>query len=90
MLQQRKKTSKSEMNRFGFVIVSVVLATFLSSGQSREAFFELTNDPQYPQLVTVSNVQYQFVANKYIEFSGVVTIYEELDDGTNVSVIVFT
>lgn len=72
------------MDRFGFVI-AVVLAAFLTAGHAKQAYFEFANDPHYPQLVTVSNVQYQLVNNKFLEFSGVVTVYEELNEGTNVS-----
>lgn len=74
------------MNRFGLVIVSALLAsTFLVDVQAKQAFFEFENDPHYPQLVHVSNVQYQLVNDNSIEFSAAVTIYEELNDGTNVS-----
>lgn len=77
------------MNRFGFVC-SVLLASALlinSGCHAKQAFLEFTNDPHYPQLVTVSNVQYQLVGNRYLDFSGVLTIYEELNDGTNVSCV---
>lgn len=73
------------MNRFGFVC-SVLLVSIISGGcHGKQAFLEFANDPHYPQLVTVSNVQYQLVNNRYLEVSGVLTIYEELSDGTNVS-----
>lgn len=79
------------MNRFGYIFTVLLASTFLinSGSQAKQAFFEFENDPHYPQLVSVSNVQYQFLANKYIEFSGIVTVYEELSDGTNVSVFFF-
>lgn len=75
------------MNRFGFVCC-VLLASILlinSGCHAKQAFLEFTNDPHYPQLITVSNVQYQLVGDRYLDFSGVLTIYEELNDGTNVS-----
>lgn len=79
------------MNRFG-LIFSVLLASTLlinSGCHAKQAYLEFTNDPDYSQLVTVSDVQYQIVANKYLEFSGVLTVYEELNDGTNVSFVYF-
>lgn len=79
------------MNRFGAVFSVLLASTLLISSccQAKQAYLEFTNDPDYPQLVTVSNVQYQLVNNKYLEFSGVLTIYEDLNDGTNVSYGVF-
>lgn len=86
---QSEEVQEVKMNRFG-VIVSVLLASALlinSGCQAKQAFFEFENDPHYPQLVTVSDVQYELVNNKYIQFSGVLTVYEELNESTNVSVM---
>lgn len=69
------------MYRFILLIVVSMLANCLSV----QIFFELQNDPNYPQLISVSGAQYTFVANKYIEISGDVIIHEEINDGTNVS-----
>lgn len=79
------------MNRFGIVFTVLLASTFLinSGSQARQAYFDFENDPNYPQLVSVTNVQYQLGGNKYIEFSGILTVYEELEDGTNVSVNLF-
>lgn len=75
------------MNRLGFIISSLwASAILIGGGQAKEVYFELNNDPQYPQLVAVSNVEYQLVGNKHLEFSGILTVHEEIDDGTNVSV----
>lgn len=75
------------MNRFGFIISALLASTILiGGGQTKEVYFDLTNDPHNPQLVTVDNVQYQIVGNRYLDISGILTVYEEIDDSTNVSV----
>lgn len=75
------------MNRFGFIVSVLLASTILNVGsQAKEAYFDLIPDPHHPQLVTVSDGQYQIVGNKYLEFSGILTVHEELDDGTNVSI----
>lgn len=75
------------MNRFGFIVSVLLASSVLNAGsQAKEAYFDLIPDPHHPQLVTVSDGQYQIVGNKYLEFSGTLTVHEELDDGTNVSI----
>lgn len=69
------------MNRF---ILSIFAITLLNCS-AKQVQFELSNDPNYPQLISVSNVNYELVMEKYIEFSCQVSIYEQIDDGTNVS-----
>lgn len=66
-----------------FVVLFFVIT--LSNCLAKQIHFELSNDPAYPQLISVSNVNYKFVQNKYIDVSATVTIYEEINDGTNVS-----
>lgn len=69
------------MKHFIFIIVTI----FLANCHAKQIYFELSNDQQYPQLVTVSNVQYSLTSHRYIDISATVTIYEEIDAGTNVS-----
>lgn len=70
------------MNRFVFVVVSALLVNCLA----KEIYFEFEHDPNYPQLISLSGVSYNFLAgNKYIEISATLTIFEEINDGTNVS-----
>lgn len=70
------------MNRLTFISVAVLLAVC----HAKQIYFEFSNDPEYPQLITVSNVQYSLdLINKHLDLSATVTIYEDIDDGTNVS-----
>lgn len=69
------------MNRF----ILSVFAIMLLNCSAKQVQFELSNDPNYPQLISVSNVNYELVMNKYIDFSCVLSIYEQIDEGTNVS-----
>lgn len=74
------------MTRFVFAL----FVLFLLNCSAKEVHFELSNDPNYPQLVAISNMNYHMMMNKYIDFSATVTIYEEINDGTNVnSVLAF-
>lgn len=70
------------MNR----IVLFTVAMLAMTCQARQVHFEITNDPAYPQLVSVSNVHYKMATHKYIEVSATLTIHEEISDGTNVSI----
>lgn len=73
------------MDRF----VITIIVTMLASCSAKEVFFELSNDPNYPQMISVSNVHYKLTMNKFIDVNATVIIYEEINDGTNViSVIV--
>lgn len=66
-------------------LVLLIIASMLANCRAKQIHFELANDPNYPQLISVSDVYYNFVTNKYIDVSAVVTIHEEINDGTNVS-----
>lgn len=68
------------------VLFVVVVVTLAMTCQAKQVYFELANDPDYPQLVNVSNVHYKLAKNKYIEVSATVIIHEEIAEGTNVSV----
>lgn len=52
---------------------------------AKQTYFELDNDPDYPQLITVSNVRYELINNRYLDIDCTVTVYEEINDATNVS-----
>lgn len=71
------------MKRFTFIIVAVAL--LLANCHAKQIYFELSNDPQYPQLISISNVQYSLTEQRSIDVSATVTIHEEIDEGTNVS-----
>lgn len=71
------------MNRSVFVVAAVLLAAHCLA---KEIYFEFEHDPAYPQLVGISDISYN-IGHKFIEVSGTLTIYEEIDEGTNVSTI---
>lgn len=71
------------MKRFTFFIVAV--AVLLANCHAKQIHFELSNDPQYPQLISISNVQYSLTPDRNIDISATVTIHEEINEGTNVS-----
>lgn len=73
------------MKRFTFFLIAAVV--LLANCHARQIYFELSNDPEYPQLISVSNVQYSITSNRNIDLSATVTIHEDIDEGTNVSVI---
>lgn len=73
--------SELEMSRSVLFIFVITLLQCLA----RQVHFEISNDPDYPKLVAISNVNYQMVMNKYIDVSATVHIYEEINEGTNVS-----
>lgn len=54
---------------------------------ARQLSLQFANDPNYPQLITVSDVSYNLVWSRYLEISATVTAYEDIDDGTSVSQI---
>lgn len=50
--------------------------------------FELSNDPDYPQLLVFSDVSYNIVANQYVALNCTIIIHEEIDDSANVCIAV--
>lgn len=66
-------------------LVLVIFMTMLLNCSAAQVYFKLSNDPNYPQLISVSNVHHNLVTNEYIDISATVTIYEEINDGTNVN-----
>lgn len=66
-----------------FVIV-FTFALFAYS-KAEEAYFKLGNDPDYPQHVVITDVEYKIVPNEHVDINCTLTIYEELDESTNVS-----
>lgn len=71
------------MNR---VVLIVCVVAFFTNCHARDFYFEFENDPNYPKLVDISNVVYKFEGmNKFLDISFTLTVYEELNDGVNVS-----
>lgn len=72
------------MNRLSILALTIAMTCCLAGN----FYFELQNDPNYPALLSVSNVQYNVVTGltKHIDVSATVTIHEEINDGTSVSI----
>lgn len=73
------------MQRISILSVFALIVCCLA----RQTFFELKNDDEYPQQLTVTNVRYELVGNRYLELSCTLTVYEEINDGTSVSLDFF-
>lgn len=69
------------MNRLSILTLAIAATCCLASN----FYFELSNDPNYPASVSVSNVRYSLTTSKNIDVSATVTIHEEINDGTSVS-----
>lgn len=65
-----------------FILTFLTLIFYCSA---KQAYFELANDPDYPELISVSDVRYELIGNRFLEIDCTVTIYEEINDATNVS-----
>lgn len=73
------------MNCTNFVVAAVLLAA--NCFAAREMFFEFEQDENYPQLAGISDVRYfSFSLNKFAEISYTMTIFEQIEDGTKVSI----
>lgn len=71
------------MNRAVFIVGLVALVTCCLA---KDFYFEFEHDPNYPPIVSISDISYKFEEmNKFIDISFTMTLYEELNDGTNVS-----
>lgn len=71
---------------FSIFIVLAATNQFFQCLASRQVYLQFANDPNHPQLISVSDVTYNLVWSRYLEISATITVREDIDDGTNVSV----
>lgn len=66
------------------VFSSLAFLAVISQISAKQLHLEFTNDQSYPQLVTITDTDHRIILGKALEVSATVTVYEELDEGTNV------
>lgn len=85
--------NKRYQQAFSKVFSSLVLLAIVDQvshcSAARNVQFQLANDPNFPQLITVSNIQYNLVWGRYLDVSFTLAIYEDIDEGTSVSFFFF-
>lgn len=76
------------VNQCGTCLIPVILLTTCLFGSRTEAIetleLEVEQDPSYSNAVSISNIQYQVIGSKTIDFSCDVVVKEPLTYGTKV------
>lgn len=68
-----------------FLIALPLISMLFLCSLGQQSYFELSNDPEYPQYVVLTDVQYNIVPNQYADINCTLKVFEELDESTNVS-----